>query len=225
MSIPRRSRLLGLTGASLLVFASAAQASSISGDYLEARSADVWTGPCFANGETGLSGEEAILAWRVREGSWNGVSLEGLSVVGVVKASATLGDPFATPLPARAVLFVDARADGAQRRALAAFAREMGGDLFADVVSTEAAPIAMDVARDHSSRASLSVGEVAAVETRGVAEKDRHCGNEEVYYPPLTSTDHAMPAVSLVDRYSGPSLGVSWTTHDKRNAFVGSFAR
>jgi hypothetical protein len=34
-----------------------------------------------------------------------------------------------------------------------------------------------------------------------------------------------MPAVSLVDRYNGPSLGVSWTTHDKRNAFVGSFAR
>jgi hypothetical protein len=225
MSILHRSRLLGLAGAAFLTLGAAAQASSISGDYLEARSADVWTGPCFANGETGLEGEEAILAWRVREGSWNGVSLDGLSVVGVVKASATLGDPFAAPLPARAVLFVDARADRAQREALASFAREMGGDLFTDVVRTESAPIDMEVARDHSSRASLSVGDVAAVETRGVAEKDRHCGNEEVYYPPLSSTDHAMPAVSLVDRYSGPSLGVSWTTHDKRNAFVGSFAR
>ena len=225
MSKSCRARSLGLTGAFFLVLAAGAQASSISGDYMEARSADVWTGPCFANGETGLTGEEAILAWRVRQGAWNGVSLDGLSVVGVVKASATLGDPFGAPYPAKAVLFVDARASGAQQDALAAFAREMGGELFANVVSTEPAPIAMEVADGHSRRAVLSVGEVAALETRGVAEKDRHCGNEDVYYPPLTSTDHAMPAVSLVDRYSGPSLGVSWTTHDKRNAFVGSFAR
>jgi hypothetical protein len=216
---------MAFMGALALSLSAGAEAASISGDYVEARSADVWTGPCFANGETGLTGEEAILAWRVRDGAWNGISLDGLSVVGVVKANATLGDPFGAPYPARAVLFVDDRADGAQREALAAFAREMGGELFANVVSTEPAPIAMDVADDHSSRAVVNVGEVATLETRGVAEKDRHCGNEDVYYEPLASTDHAMPAVSVVDRYSGPSLGVSWTTHDKRNAFVGSFTR
>jgi hypothetical protein len=83
----------------------------------------------------------------------------------------------------------------------------------------------MQVAADHSSQAVLSVGELAEVETRAVGEQDRHCGNETVYYPPLTPTDHALPAVSVVDRYSGPDLGVAWTTHNKRSAFVGSFAR
>ena len=61
------------------------QAALVSGDYVEARSADVWTGPCFANAEMGLAGQEAILAWRVREGGWGGVPLAGLSVVGVVR--------------------------------------------------------------------------------------------------------------------------------------------
>jgi hypothetical protein len=34
-----------------------------------------------------------------------------------------------------------------------------------------------------------------------------------------------MPAVAVTDQWSGDGLGVSWTTHDKRNAFVGTFAR
>lgn len=203
------------------------QAAAVSGDYMEARSADVWTGPCFANGETGLLGREAILAWRVREGGWNGVSLAGLAVVGVVKASATLGDPFANPFPAQSVLIVDSNATPAQRAALIDLAREMGGDLFAQVVNTSSAPIRMDVGAGdaHEGRAVLDVGALARIETRMVGEHDRHCGNEETYYPPLTATTEATPAVSLVDGYQGPGLGVVWTTHNKRNAFVGSFAR
>ena len=33
-----------------------------------------------------------------------------------------------------------------------------------------------------------------------------------------------MPAVALANMYSGPGLGVSWTLHGKRGAFVGTFA-
>jgi hypothetical protein len=58
-----------------------------------------------------------------------------------------------------------------------------------------------------------------------VDDRDRHCGNESTYYPPLAPTTHATPAVSVVDLYRGPSLGVVWTTHNKRSAFAGSFAR
>ncbi len=216
---------LSILGGLALSVPAAGEAAGISGDYLEVRSADVWTGPCFANGETGLLGQEAIVAWRVREGAWNGVPLAGLSVVGVVKARATLGDPFADPYPARAILVVDEKATPAQREALSAFALEMGGKLLANVVGTEAAPITMDVSDDHSGRAVMAAGDVAAIETRGVGEKDRHCGNESVYYPPLTPTDHAMPAVSVLDRYDGSALGVAWEAHDRGNAFVGSFAR
>jgi hypothetical protein len=204
-----------------------AAAAEITGDYLETRSADVWTGPCFANGEVGLTGREAILAWRVDKGAWKGVALDGLSVVGVVQASATLGDPFASPYPARAVFIVDEKATTPQRAALVAFAQEMGGGILDTVVRTEAAPIRLDVAHDgdHQAVATLSAGSLAEIQTRTVADRDRHCGNEETYYAPLAPTSHAMPAVTVVDRYVGEGLGVSWTTHDRRNAFVGSFAR
>src|ERR1041385_3079311 len=94
-----------------LVFSSALAAQEIRGDYVETRSADVYTGQCFANGEVNLVGNEAILAWHVRSGSWNGVPLDGLSVAAAVRAKATLGDPYADPYPAQAVLLVDDQAD------------------------------------------------------------------------------------------------------------------
>src|SRR5437868_12340380 len=108
-----------------------AHAQQINGEYLETRSADVYTGQCFANGEVGLVGDEAILGWRVQQGEWNGVRLDGLSVVGEVKANATLGDPYGNPYPANSVLIVDDQANPQQRAALAALAPPMGGELLA----------------------------------------------------------------------------------------------
>ena len=66
-----------------LVGISVSAHAAIKGNYVEVRSADVYTGPCFANAEVGLEGKQAILAWRVSQGSWKGVSLDGLSVVAV----------------------------------------------------------------------------------------------------------------------------------------------
>ncbi len=103
--------------------------SKITGDYLETRSADVYTGQCFANGEMGTAGDQAILAWHVQQGSWLGQNLAGLSVVVAVKASATLGDPYANPYPVRSVVIVDQRASAEQRAALVEFARHMAGPL------------------------------------------------------------------------------------------------
>ena len=87
--------------------------------------------PCFANGQVGLVGNEAILAWRIKEGDWKGTSLNGLGVVAVVKAHATLGDPYHSPYPAESVLIVDQRATARQRLALQDFAASMAGKLLA----------------------------------------------------------------------------------------------
>ncbi|HXW16198.1 MAG TPA: DUF1326 domain-containing protein, partial [Terriglobia bacterium] len=119
--------------------------AALKGDYIEARSADVYTGPCFANSEVGLTGHEAILAWKVQQGDWKGIDLSGLSVVAVVRAKATLGDPYHDPYPAQSVLIVDSRASGQQREALAGFAASMAGGLLDHVVRVETAPIQMTV--------------------------------------------------------------------------------
>jgi len=220
----RVTAILALAG--IVGFSDIARAQQILGDYVETRNADVYTGPCFANAEAGLTGDHAILAWRIRQGSWDGVHLEGLSVVGVVKARATLGDPQGQPYPARAVVIVDERATEAQRRALVRFAQAMAGELLQNVVRVVAAPIHFDLhGGDHVTRAVVRAGELAHIETRPLGEQDHICGNEEVFYPPLARVHHAMPAVAALNHFHGDGLGVTWTIREKRSAFVGHFAQ
>src|SRR5439155_3589335 len=127
--------------AALTGFASTKSAPTISGDYLEVRSCDVYTGPCFANAEMNLTGKEGMMLWSVREGSWNGVDLKGLSVMAVVKTDGTLGDLKYEPRSGEAVLIVDAKADAKQKDALADFAKTKAGKLVAKVASIKTAPI------------------------------------------------------------------------------------
>ncbi len=198
--------------------------SQISGQYLESRTADVYTGPCFANSEVNLTGNEAVLAWRVDRGSWANVPLDGLSVVAVVRASATLGDPYANPLPAKAVFIVDTRANQAQRAALVSFAQAQTGGLLRDIVAIESAPIRFARGEDHGS-ATLEVGNYVRVSTRAVGEVDFLCHNEEVFYPPLAANlNHAMPAVANESAYRGNHLGIHWNESGRRSAFVGAFS-
>src|SRR5207247_7275652 len=110
----------------LLLLTVPAFAGQIYGDYVETRSADVYTGPCFANAESGLVGDQATLAWRIRNGEWNGVSLDNLSVVAVTRTSATLGDPFHNPYPATAILFVVQNASEELHCALIEFSSFLG---------------------------------------------------------------------------------------------------
>ena len=220
-----RYRLPLLVVALVLVCSLSLAAQQIRGDYLETRSADVYTGQCFANGEVNLVGNQAILAWHVQSGSWNGVTLDGLSVAAAVRARATLGDPYADPYPAQAVLLVDDQATEPQRAALADFARHMGGELLQNVERVIAAPVALEVNPQRHGVALLRAGQFATVQTRSIGDKDHLCGNEVTFYPPLTKLAHSMPAVAVTDAYSGPGLGVSWDLHGKRSAFVGTFAR
>jgi hypothetical protein len=229
-------RATTLLSACLLISATALPVSAISGDYLEARTSDVYTGPCFANGEVNLAGREAVMAWHVSEGSWKGVAVDGLAVVAAVRASATLGDPFGNPFPAHAVILVDERATAEQRDALVGFAREMAGDLLGDVVAVRSAPIEMAVIggdghHDHDGigriggSAILKAGDLIELRTRPLNHGDHLCGNEEVYYPPLTPVEDAAPAVTLAHAFRGDGLGMTWSSPDKRSAFVARFSR
>src|SRR5579864_3518564 len=85
------TRWLILAALALAFVAAPARAAGLSGSYLEARTTDVYTGPCFANSDMNLTGKDAILAWKVDRGSLGDVSLDGLTVVAVVSASDTLG--------------------------------------------------------------------------------------------------------------------------------------
>ncbi len=208
-----------------LVVAATVEAQQIRGDYIESRSTDVYVAQCFANGETGLTGNQALLAWHVQEGSWNGVKLDGLTIAAAVRARATLGDPYGKPYPAQSVLMVDDAANAAQREALIALAKHQGGELLANVERVEYVPVILDVPGDpQSGHAVLRAGRLATIVTRPLNHHDHICGNETNYYPPLTKVEHATSAVALTDEFNGDGLGSQWSTHGRRSAYIGSFS-
>lgn len=223
-------RMLTVTGSLFLLACSALLAGGLPtntarGTYVEARTADVYTGPCFANGEAGLTGDLAVFGWKIEKGVWNGVKLDGLGVVGIVKASATLGNVVENPYPVKSVLILDENADAQQRLALKGFAQRMAGDLLQDIVRLDYAPISLDVENGnvHGATATLQAGELAKIRTRALADGDQICHNEEVWYLPLTKVGHAMPAYTLANAYRGKGLGIIWSAPYQRSAYVADF--
>ena len=149
------------------------------------------------------------------------MALGGLSVVAVVKANATLGDVFNGPLPARSVIVVDQGANPEQRAALVNMAKVLAVTFcgmwsgFSKVSSSRPGPMV----------STVRAGELAALQTRCMSHGDHLCGNEDVFYPPLTKVADAMPAFTLPNSFQGHGLNTTWSIAYKRNAFIGSFAR
>jgi len=206
-------------------FAGSLSAPRITGDYLEVRSCDVYTGSCVANSEMGLSGREGMLVWSVKQGSWQGVPLDGLKVIAIVKTDDTLGDVRYQSLRGKAVLIVDAKADSRQEAALKDFARSMAGGLVADVVATKAASVEVTMGKCASgSCATVKAGNLVEISTRCLGGKDHLCGNEENYYPPLTSVNDAFSAYTELAAFRGSGLNATWDIAGKRSAYLGTFA-
>lgn len=222
-----RFLMLGLLVIGALSSQSAAAVPQISGEYIEARTCDVYTGPCFANGEMGLSGREAVMAWRVEEGTWNGVELAGLSVALVVNSENTMGDTGVFRMKAgkiSAVLLLDERASPSQRTALEAFVKEAAADYTKDVRRIVAVPMSLE--NDHlGGRGVFVAGNIARIETRALGKGDCVCTNEMVYYQPLTKVSDFSPAYSKTLSFTGAGLNNTWTTHGQRSAFLATFRR
>jgi hypothetical protein len=216
-------KLLILTATALLAFVSP-KMSAITGDYLEVRSCDVYTGPCFANAEMGLTGKEGMLVWSIKQGDWNGVSLSGLKVIAVVATDATLGDLRYQPQSGRAVIIVDETASHVQQDALLDFAKSMAGDLIAEVTEVKQSMIesTLGICKE-SGCATIKAGELIDITTRCIGDKDHLCGNERTFYPPLTQVKNAHPAVTQIASYRGTGLNRTWQMTDYRSAFLAQF--
>lgn len=207
--------------------AKSGKAIEIRGQYLESRTCDVYTGPCFANGEMGLSGKEALMAWKVDEGGWNGTNLEGLSVALVVKAERTLGNDGVFPMDAGqidSVILVDEAASPDQQEALVAFVKQHAAAYTANVRHVERT--ALTLKNDHHSMEGVfKAGDVAEIRTRKLGDHDCICTNEMVYYQPLTEVHYAAPAYSLKQSYVGNGLDCRWSTEGSRSAFLAVFRK
>jgi hypothetical protein len=201
-------------------------ATAISGNYVEIRSCDVYTGPCFANGEMNLGGKDAIMSWSIREGSLDGVKLDGLNVIAVVEANNTLGNIASYPEPTRSVLVVDEAASEAQRKALVKFVQKKAGSVLGETVRVDYAPIVNDACAQCTNNGctKLHAGNLVQIETRCLNGKDCVCGNEELFYPPLTAVADARPAYTTLASFQGTGLNSTFNDGNRRSAYLATFS-
>jgi hypothetical protein len=199
-----------------------AQAASITGQYLEARTCEIFTGPCFANADTGLVGRHGMMAWKVDKGSLDNVTLDGLSVVAVVAGSDTLG--LRQTGEGKAVLIIDSKANAPQRAALIRLARKQGGGLVKNVIAVETAPISFELCNCKEGGCARLQAGPAKVETRCIDEKhDKTCGNEWALYPPLAKDVKAKAAATVEHSFTGKAFNETWKDGERRGAYLGSF--
>ena len=219
------SRLFEIFGvASVLVLpATSGSADEIRGNYLEARTCQVYTGPCFANGEVGLTGKHAIMSWNIKQGKHEGIDLTGLSVAVVVSASHTLG--FAGLSDAKqlkSVVYVDENATPQQHHALLQFVRSHAGKAADNIVEVRSAPIEMEL-NYAKLTGNLQVGKLVTLKTRKARPQDCICSNESAYYPPLVELAGFVPGVTIEGDVSARALGSRWSIPDSRTAYLGRF--
>ena len=222
----------------MIAVSSSARADGIQGDYVEARTADVFTGPCFSNAEVFIYGKQAVMAWKVRQGSWNGVDLSGLCVAAAIQANTTFSED--KPTQAESVLIVDRKASATQRVALIDLAKSLGGDRLSKVVAVKTVHMSLKV-EDHGEAdsaaaahatdgmpqtppASFWASGLAQIITRPLDERDHACGNEVVAYPPLSSGVTVKPAYTLGHQFQGEALNNRWDDPNCRSSFVGHFS-
>lgn len=228
----RRIGFLGAIAATLSVAyltssstRAATRLSVPSGNYLESRTCDVYTGPCFANAQVGLAGHQALMAWNIEQGAFEGVDLAGLNVVMALHANDTLGiggGLVVQPEPIESVVLVDERASQSQRDALVEFAKRQAGRMAGDIVRVASLPIDFDV--DHSAGvAHLKAGKEARLTTRKIKQCDCVCTNESTFYPPLTKVKRSAAAFTVDGGFSGRGLREHWSNPGTRSAFLAKF--
>ena len=152
-----RNSLAAWCGSLLLLSSSIASAAGLEGDYVEARTADVFTGPCISNSEVFTTGHQAVLAWKVNRGAWRGTDLSGLCVAAAVRGTTTFSED--RPERAAAVLIVDAKATPRQREALVQMAQELGGARLKNVTAVRAARMSLKL-EEHKETSAVAASDL-----------------------------------------------------------------
>jgi len=219
-------RRFGYVGIALLTTAflcgvalspSRAEANNLKGDYVEARTASVFAGACHYNGELTTTGRDAVMAWNVTAGSWDGVSLAGVRALAVVGADANLVDAQAQR---RSELVVDSSATDAQAAALLKAFKSRYASALGEVVKVRRAPI---IFRHDASAYSVGTFSVALnVE----AMPDNLCCRmpQLVWYEPLVPVEGRKVGYTRKATYAGGSVGDSWERAGENGAFYGGFS-
>jgi hypothetical protein len=202
---------------SALVFSSQAENVSLRGDYVEVRTASVFAGACHYNGEVVTTGRDAMMAWNVTSGKWQGVDLTGMRVLAIVSADANLSDGNAAR---QSEIIIDANASRTQALAMVNALKEKYAASLGNVVAVRSAPISFE----RNGRTYAVVTNEAAINVEAMPN-DLCCKMPNlVWYTPLVGLENRKVGYTSKALYSGKVVGEPWSRSGENSAFYGTFS-
>ena len=206
-----------LIAVTALVFSSQAENVSLRGDYVEVRTASVFAGACHYNGEVVTTGRDAMMAWNVTSGNWQGVDLSGVRAVAIVSSQSNLSEQDA----ARASeVIIDSAASAAQSDAMLNALKEKYAASLGKIVDVRHAAITFEhKGREYSVKADDATIDVQAM------PNDLCCKMPNlVWYKPLVGLENRKVGYTSRASYSGHKVNDPWSRSGENSAFYGTFA-
>ena len=208
-----------LAGLACALPLAAGDAPAVSGDYVEARSNEVYTCGCLYSGQMTTAGREAILAWRITSGAYQGTPLAGVKVAAVIVGDANLG---AYDAPRRTALYLDESASDAQLQAVLALWRREYSRALGTIATVHRAPISFAQQGDSVRLSIPNLVEVQARKAR-LPEDAHPCSF--LWYQPFVPLRSPSLATALNYEYSGLDFQHQWQDlMPSINGYLGEFA-
>jgi len=206
-----------LVAVSALVFSSRAESVSLRGDYVEVRTASVFAGACHYNGEVVTTGRDALMAWNVTSGKWQGVDLTGVRVLAIVSSEANLGEANAAR---QSEIIIDSSASRTQALAVTNALKEKYAASLGNIVEVRTAPITFE----RKGRTYAVVTNEAAINVEAMPN-DLCCKMPNlVWYTPLVGLENRKVGYTSKALYSGKVVGEPWSRSGENSAFYGTFS-
>jgi len=206
-----------IVAVSALVFSSQAENVSLRGDYVEVRTASVFAGACHYNGEVVTTGRDAMMAWNVTSGQWQGVDLSGVRVMAIISAEVNLGEQNAAR---QSEVIIDSNASRPQALAMMNALKEKYAASLGNIVEVRSAPISFE----RKGRTYAVVTNEAAINVEAMPN-DLCCKMPNlVWYTPLVGLENRKVGYTSKALYSGKTVGEPWSRSGENSAFYGTFS-
>ncbi|HEX4054967.1 MAG TPA: DUF1326 domain-containing protein [Tepidisphaeraceae bacterium] len=190
----------------------------LAGDYVEARTASVFAGPCHYNGELVTTGCDAVMAWQFNSGSWNHVDLSGVRVMAVVTSDQNLGQ---TAGSRKSAIIIDDSASAQQANAAVHAILSHDGQSLGHVVTIQRGVVSF---RHYAREFHVTAAGFGAMDVKGMPN-DECCKQPNlVWYSPLVHLTWRKVGYTINAAYVAGQISDPWQRSDENSAFYGEFS-
>ena len=205
-----------IVAVSAFVFSSRAENVSMRGDYVEVRTASVFAGACHFNGEVTTAGREAMMAWNVTSGKWQGVDLTGVKAMAIVSSDSNLSDKDAAR---QSEIVIDSPSRQQSLAMLNAIKEKYAASL-GNIVKVRNATISF--VREGKTYAVAADDATINVEAM---PNDLCCKMPNlVWYTPMVGLENRKVGYTTNANYTGNTVSEQWSRSGENSAFYGSFS-